>query len=98
MHCPPLVISPRLRICEEVDHLTVKGRARFSYLAHPENLLADKSLPRRRFFVNDIKVDKTEPLEQLHLGREGTPGGGAARKSFGPVDNDIKTISKKMYF
>ena len=33
----------------------------------------------------------------LHLDRELTPGGGAAKKSFGPVDNDINTISEDFY-
>ena len=57
------------------------------------------SPPRCRLLVDFYpKKSLSQPLEELHLGREVTPGGGAARKSFGPVDKDINTISKEMCF
>ena len=37
------LISSRLWICEEVDHLTIKRRTRLSFLADPENRLSAKS-------------------------------------------------------
>ena len=81
VECSPR-ITPRLWICEEVDHLTIKGRTRLGYLGHPE---------KRQFF------QKVAFPWILHLDRELTPGGGAAKKSFGPVDNDINTISEDFY-